>query len=90
MQARGSVVTLRVTRSQNQARREVEDNGPGLSPADLAHVFERFWRASELPGGCGLGLAILAAIAHCHGGTATAQAAQTQGLRVKLSLPLAA
>jgi len=85
-----SVVTLRVTRSQNQAQLEVEDNGPGLSPADLAHVFERFWRASELPGGCGLGLAIVAEIAHRHGGTATAQAVQPQGLRVRLSLPLAA
>lgn len=86
----GSVVTLRVTQSQNQAQLEVEDNGPGLSPADLAHVFERFWRASELPGGCGLGLAIVAEIAHRHGGTATAQAVSPQGLRVRLSLPLAA
>ncbi|WP_296502136.1 sensor histidine kinase [Rhodoferax sp.] len=86
----GSVVTLRVTQSQNQAQLEVEDNGPGLSPADLAHVFERFWRASELPGGCGLGLAIVAEIAHRHGGTATAQAVSPQGLRIRLSLPLTA
>jgi two-component system sensor histidine kinase TctE len=67
---------------------EVEDNGPGLSEADLNHVFERFWRASELPGGCGLGLAIVAEIAHRHGGNATALAVQPHGLRVRLSLPL--
>ncbi|MEO8118474.1 MAG: sensor histidine kinase [Rhodoferax sp.] len=85
----GSVVTLRVTRANHQAMIEVEDNGPGLSQANLQHVFERFWRASELPGGCGLGLAIVAEIAHRHGGSATALAVQPQGLRIRLSLPLA-
>jgi two-component system sensor histidine kinase TctE len=85
---RGSVVTLRVMRFGDRAFIEVEDNGPGLSEADLNHVFERFWRASELPGGCGLGLAIVAEIAHRHGGNATALAVQPHGLRVRLSLPL--
>ncbi|MFT6591000.1 MAG: two-component system sensor histidine kinase TctE [Rhodoferax sp.] len=84
----GSVVTLRVTRQAGQALLEVEDNGPGLSPADLQHVFERFWRASELPGGCGLGLAIVAEIAQRHGGSAAALALQPQGLRIRISLPL--
>jgi two-component system sensor histidine kinase TctE len=84
----GSVVTLRVSHQEDMAVIEVEDNGPGLSPADLLHVFERFWRASALPGGCGLGLAIVNEIAHRHGGTATAQTRQPQGLRVQLSLPL--
>lgn len=84
----GSVVTLRVTRFGGQAVIEVEDNGPGLTPANLKHVFERFWRASELSGGCGLGLAIVSEIAHRHGGSATAHAVQPQGLRIRLSLPL--
>jgi two-component system sensor histidine kinase TctE len=84
----GSVVTLRVSHQEDMAVIEVEDNGPGLSPADLLHVFERFWRASPLPGGCGLGLAIVNEIAHRHGGTATAQTRQPQGLRIQLSLPL--
>jgi two-component system sensor histidine kinase TctE len=84
----GSVVTLRVSHQEDMAVIEVEDNGPGLSPADLLHVFERFWRASALPGGCGLGLAIVNEITHRHGGTATAQTRQPQGLRIQLSLPL--
>ena len=67
---------------------EVEDNGPGLTTQDLSHVFERFWRASELPGGCGLGLAIVQEIARQHGGTAQAIAMLSQGLKVRLSLPL--
>ena len=86
---RGSVVTLRVKRLDQQAVLEVEDNGPGLSATDLAHLFERFWRASELPGGCGLGLAIVAEIAQRHGGRASAQVEQPHGLRISLSLPVA-
>ena len=84
----GSVVTLRVARHAGEAILEVEDNGPGLSEPDLTHIFERFWRASEIPGGCGLGLAIVAEIAHRHGGLATALAVAPQGLKIRLSLPL--
>lgn len=84
----GSVVTLRASAREGQALLEVEDNGPGLSQDDLPHVFERFWRASDLPGGCGLGLAIVAEIAQRHGGHARATAAQPKGLRVSLHLPL--
>jgi len=84
----GTTLTVRVRRERSNCVLEVEDNGPGLSPADLTRVFERFWRASELPGGCGLGLAIVAEIAHRHGGTATALAAQPNGLTVRIELPL--
>ena len=86
---RGSTVTLRATTQNGQPVLEVEDNGPGLKSEELDRVFERFWRASELPGGCGLGLAIVAEIAQRHGGTATARLAQTEapkGLVVSLAL----
>jgi two-component system sensor histidine kinase TctE len=86
---RGAAVTLRTRAQDGHCLLEVEDNGPGLSAPDLERVFERFWRASELPGGCGLGLAIVAEIAQRHGGNATATAVPGQGLRVRLSLPLA-
>jgi two-component system sensor histidine kinase TctE len=84
----GAALTVRVRREKTSCVLEVEDNGPGLSSADLSRVFERFWRASELPGGCGLGLAIVAEIAHRHGGTATALAAQPSGLIIRIELPL--
>jgi len=85
---RGASVTLRATTRGAHSVLEVEDNGPGLSADNLAHVFERFWRASDLPGGCGLGLAIVAEIAHRHGGSAVADAVTPQGLRLSLLLPL--
>jgi two-component system sensor histidine kinase TctE len=83
----GSVVTLSVQTQGSQVILEVADNGPGLSAPDLPHVFERFWRASDVPGGCGLGLAIVAEIAQRHGGQAQVLAARPHGLRVQLCLP---
>jgi two-component system sensor histidine kinase TctE len=83
---RGSTITLRVDRGPEGARLAVEDNGPGLNPEDMAHVFQRFWRGSQLPGGCGLGLAIVQEIAHRHGGEARVERLQPQGLRIQLRL----
>ncbi len=82
-------VTLRVHHDPVAGRSvvEVEDNGPGLTTQDMTHAFERFWRASELPGGCGLGLAIVQEIARQHGGTAQALAVSPHGLKVRISLP---
>ena len=67
---------------------ELEDNGPSLQDADLPHLFERFWRASELPGGCGLDLAIVAEIAQRHGGSVQAHNRAPHGLVVRVVLPL--
>jgi two-component system, OmpR family, sensor histidine kinase TctE len=87
----GSTVTLRVRRDANAPQAsvviEVEDNGPGLSPEHRERMFERFYRASDAPGGAGLGLAIVQEIAQRHGGQAIAQAVQPQGLRMQLWLP---
>jgi two-component system sensor histidine kinase TctE len=64
----GGSVTVRVRRDGGHAVVEVEDTGPGIAPAERAHVFERFYRilGSGAPGS-GLGLAIVREIAHQHG-----------------------
>ncbi|WP_138514379.1 sensor histidine kinase [Rhodoferax bucti] len=85
---KGAVVTLRTTIHEGHCWLDVEDTGPGLSTEHLERVFERFWRASELPGGCGLGLSIVAEIARRHNGTATAQTTLPHGLTIRLELPL--
>jgi len=77
-------VTLRVTASPPHVTLEVIDNGDGLPPQDLAHLFERFWRGSDVPGGCGLGLAIVAEIAQRHHATVQALPNTPRGLRVIL------
>jgi two-component system OmpR family sensor kinase len=73
---------------------EVSDDGPGVPPDQLPHIFERFYRAAgpahragrKRPGS-GLGLAIAAEIASAHGGSAQAAPAVPHGLRITLALP---
>jgi two-component system, OmpR family, sensor histidine kinase MprB len=70
----------------------VRDHGPGIEPADLPHVFDRFYRAPAartLPGS-GLGLAIVRQVAESHGGTVTAEGADGGGALLTLSLPVLA
>jgi two-component system OmpR family sensor kinase len=71
---------------------EVSDDGPGVPPDQLPHIFERFYRAGTRSGGSGsgLGLAIAAEVASAHGGTAQAAPASPHGLRVTLTLPVRA
>ncbi|HEY4928436.1 MAG TPA: HAMP domain-containing sensor histidine kinase [Acidimicrobiales bacterium] len=61
----------------------VADDGPGMDPDQVAHVFERFYRSdpsrSRLHGGAGLGLSIVAAIVAAHRGTVTATSVLGQG-----------
>jgi two-component system, OmpR family, sensor histidine kinase TctE len=83
----GSEVTLSARPQQDQVVLEVQDNGIGLPAEDLPHVFDRFWRASELPGGCGLGLAIVKEITQRHGGSVSVLTTLPHGLRVQLLLP---
>ena len=67
----------------------VRDHGPGVDPADLPHVFDRFYRSPEartMPGS-GLGLAIVKQVADSHGGTVTATAAPGGGALFVLQLP---
>jgi two-component system, OmpR family, sensor kinase len=69
---------------------EVSDDGPGVPPDQLPHIFERFYRGgarSRRPGS-GLGLAIAAEIASAHGGTAYAAPGSSKGLRITLALPV--
>jgi two-component system, OmpR family, sensor histidine kinase MprB len=67
----------------------VRDHGPGIDPADLPYVFDRFYRAPRaraLPGS-GLGLAIVRQVAEAHGGTVTAARAEGGGSVFTLNLP---
>lgn len=67
----------------------VDDQGPGISDADLPHVFERFWRSDEsrsMPGS-GLGLAIVKQVVDQHGGRVMVSEAPGGGTRMSLSIP---
>jgi two-component system, OmpR family, sensor histidine kinase MprB len=67
----------------------VRDHGPGIDPADLPHVFDRFYRAlsARAVPGSGLGLSVVREIARSHGGTVKALAAPGGGTLMRLTLP---
>ena len=69
----------------------VADNGPGIAPDELPHVFERFYRARhgrrQHSGGTGLGLTICKAFVEAHGGTIWAESSM-QGTTISFLLPL--
>ncbi|WP_067814010.1 HAMP domain-containing sensor histidine kinase [Actinomadura kijaniata] len=67
----------------------VRDHGPGIDPADLPHVFDRFYRSAAARGlpGSGLGLAIVAQVAAEHAAGVSAEAAPGGGTVVRLAFP---
>ena len=66
----------------------VEDDGPGIRPEDMPHVFERFYRAPGAPGGgTGLGLAIAEWIVDRHGGRIEVANRAEGGARFVVDLP---
>jgi len=68
----GGSVTVSTRTVDGRAELDVHDDGPGISPDDLAHVFERFYRGHQVrTGGSGIGLAVVAALVHAHGGEVT-------------------
>ncbi|MCS7206985.1 MAG: ATP-binding protein [Dehalococcoidia bacterium] len=70
----------------------VADQGPGIPPEDLPHLFERFYRSPHKSGrgyGIGLGLAICKALVELHGGRIWAESALGQGSTFYFALPLA-
>jgi two-component system phosphate regulon sensor histidine kinase PhoR len=87
----GATVRVDAARRDKWIDIVVSDSGPGIPPADLTRVFERFYRvdkARSRPGGTGLGLAIVRHLVELHGGTVTAENRPEGGARFTLTLPV--
>jgi len=68
----------------------VEDEGPGIAEADLARVFEPYYRTpggARVAAGAGLGLAVVKSLVDAHGGTIRAENVAPHGTRMTLILP---
>jgi signal transduction histidine kinase len=90
----GGHVEVRLAARGARVRLEVADTGIGISPAEQAHLFERFFRAStatehQIPG-TGLGLYIANAIVDAHGGEIDVESEQGAGTTFVVELPVAA
>ena len=89
----GARVRLTAQMAGSQVEFAVADNGPGLGPEELEHVFERFWRAqsgeTQEIGGTGLGLAIAKSLVELHGGSISADSKPGRGATFSFVLPVA-
>ena len=87
----GTAIKVSVTVDGGVARLEVADDGPGMAPEVVAHVFERFYRGDRArgrsTGGSGLGLSIVDAIVRAHGGRTSVASRPGVGSRFVVELP---
>lgn len=88
----GTVVAIGSSVVDGAVHLWVRDEGDGIAPEHREAVLERFGRGKVRPGddGFGLGLSIVRAIAHAHGGELSIREAPPRGVRVEITLPVGA
>jgi two-component system OmpR family sensor kinase/two-component system sensor histidine kinase BaeS len=88
---RGGEVNIHLTETGSGVERSVTisiaDNGPGIEPADLPHIFERFYKSSD-SGGMGLGLSIAKYLVEAHGGKIWAESELGRGTKISFTVPV--
>jgi len=91
----GSTITVVVSQEEDGchswAKLEVQDQGIGIPAGEVSHIFEPFYRASNVPGsgnGTGIGLASVSQIIEQHGGIITVESEEGVGTTFILHLPL--
>ncbi|WP_370634445.1 MtrAB system histidine kinase MtrB [Actinotalea sp. Marseille-Q4924] len=89
--ADGHPVEVRLAGDAQAVAVTVRDHGVGMTPEEVDHVFDRFWRAdparARTTGGTGLGLAISIEDAHLHGGWLEAWGRPARGACFRLTVP---
>jgi signal transduction histidine kinase len=83
-------VVVRVGREGKEAVVSVKDCGAGITPADLPHVFDKFYRGAHAGGpsqGFGLGLAIVHEIVRAHRGRVHVDSEVNRGSEFRVFLP---
>ncbi|UWZ81856.1 sensor histidine kinase [Occallatibacter riparius] len=88
---KGSRIVLSTKRAEERLEFSVRDNGPGIDPADLPLIFEKFHRgrrAAKFGKGSGMGLAIARALLRAHGGAIEAASTLGEGATFRFWIPL--
>jgi len=88
----GDAIELSVSSDRSEVRVGVSDTGSGMAATELPSVFDRFRTGSDVNGarGTGLGLALVRAVAHAHGGSVSVRSAPGEGSDFEILLPVAA
>jgi len=93
----GSDLIVEIATRRGAPEISVQDSGPGIAPADLPHIFKRFYRADPArtssrynSGGFGLGLAIAESIATAHGATIGVESSEGVGSVFRVAFSSAA
>jgi signal transduction histidine kinase/DNA-binding response OmpR family regulator len=82
-------LSISVDNFENKVKLTVEDNGKGMTPAEVKHVFEPFFQGEDQQlTGTGLGLSLSKSLVELHSGDITAQSSKGKGSRFTVSLPL--
>ncbi len=89
--APGDAVRIAAAEGRDRIELSVSDDGPGIDPAELPHLFERHFRTAASrtrnDGGSGVGLAITKWVVAQHGGTVSVGSVLGSGTTVRISLP---
>lgn len=84
-----TAITVNVSAVRAGAIVTISDDGPGIPEGDRERIFERFVRGSAaVPGGSGVGLAVVRELARASGGDAVAEVADAGGCRIAVTWPL--
>jgi signal transduction histidine kinase len=85
----GGCVEIGAEQVEETLRLWLQDDGPGINPNDVPHIFDRFYRGPDSPvEGSGLGLAIVQSVVQAHGGRVSVESQLNKGSRFVLELPL--
>lgn len=85
----GGVIAVRTHHAHGNVVVDVEDNGHGISPQNLPHIFVPFFTTKGHAEGTGLGLSIVKSLVERHGGTISAASPSGSGTRFVLTFPQA-
>ncbi|MFN8371487.1 MAG: PAS domain S-box protein [Anaerolineae bacterium] len=88
----GGSITIHTHLENDEVVIEIRDTGPGIKPENIAHVFERFYKADDSralsTGGAGLGLSIVKRVVELHHGTIDVESTYGEGATFRIVLPL--
>ena len=82
-------VSIRSAADGNHVAFHITDSGPGISPADMDHLFDNFWQVRNDHRGIGLGLPIARGLVEAHGGKIWCESAPGRGSTFSFTLPRA-